>query len=95
VADVVDELVGPLPNRRRRDLITFVADRPGHDLRYAIDARKVRSELGWAPHEDFASGLRRTVQWYLDHPAWWRRVQSGGYRGERLGLSGDAGAGRP
>nr|WP_218627077.1 dTDP-glucose 4,6-dehydratase [Sodalis sp. dw_96] len=70
-----------------RDLIQFVADRPGHDRRYAIDAGKIERELGWHPQETFDSGLRKTVQWYLSHPAWWRRVQDGTYSGERLGLA--------
>jgi dTDP-glucose 4,6-dehydratase len=61
------------------DLITFVADRPGHDLRYAIDASKLKRELGWAPRESFDSGLRRTVLWYLDNPSWVEDVRSGGY----------------
>jgi dTDP-glucose 4,6-dehydratase len=67
-------------------LIEFVADRPGHDLRYAIDASKVESELGWRATETFESGLRKTITWYLENEDWWRRVQSGAYRGERLGL---------
>lgn len=67
-------------------LITFVQDRPGHDARYAIDASKIRDELGWRPSVTFEEGLRRTVQWYIENEDWWRRVQSGAYRGERLGL---------
>jgi dTDP-glucose 4,6-dehydratase len=66
-------------------LITFVADRPGHDLRYAIDASKIERELGWVPQETFESGLRKTVQWYLDNESWWKRVQDGSYQGQRLG----------
>ena len=69
----------------RRALIRFVADRPGHDRRYAIDARKIRDELGWRPLESFESGLERTVKWYLAEPQWWRSITS--YRGARLGLS--------
>ena len=69
------------------DLITFVADRPGHDVRYAIDAGKIQRELGWTPQETFESGLEKTVRWYLDNEAWWSRVQDGSYQGERLGLS--------
>ncbi|MBX6366428.1 MAG: dTDP-glucose 4,6-dehydratase [Rhodospirillales bacterium] len=66
-------------------LITFVADRPGHDLRYAIDDRKLRSELGWSPRESLDTGLRKTVLWYLENRAWWEPIRSGVYRGERLG----------
>ena len=68
-----------------RDLITFVKDRPGHDVRYAIDASKIERELGWVPEETFETGLRKTVQWYLDNRQWWERVLSGDYRLERLG----------
>jgi len=67
-------------------LITHVADRPGHDLRYAIDASKIQHELGWSPRETFESGIRKTVEWYLDNLEWCRRVQDGSYRRERLGL---------
>ncbi|WP_282344578.1 dTDP-glucose 4,6-dehydratase [Pseudomonas sp. PS02288] len=70
---------------RYEDLITYVSDRPGHDLRYAIDAGKIQRELGWVPQETFASGLRKTVQWYLDNLDWCRRVQDGSYQRERLG----------
>ena len=68
------------------ELITFVQDRPGHDLRYAIDARKIDNELGWQPQENFDSGLRKTVQWYLENRSWWSRVLDGSYSGERFGL---------
>jgi dTDP-glucose 4,6-dehydratase len=68
-----------------RDLITFVKDRPGHDARYAIDASKIERDLGWKPQETFESGMRKTVQWYLDHEQWWQRVLSGAYKLERLG----------
>jgi dTDP-glucose 4,6-dehydratase len=60
--------------------ITFVADRPGHDRRYAIDARKIERELGWRPQESFESGIRKTVRWFLDHSDWVRDVTSGAYR---------------
>jgi len=70
---------------RYADLITYVQDRPGHDLRYAIDASKIERELGWVPQETFASGLRKTVQWYLANLEWCRHVQDGSYQGERLG----------
>lgn len=70
-----------------RDLITFVADRPGHDQRYAIDASKIARELGWTPEETFESGMRKTVLWYLNNQAWWQAILDGRYRGERLGLA--------
>jgi dTDP-glucose 4,6-dehydratase len=68
-----------------RDLITFVTDRPGHDIRYAIDASKIKRELGWTPEETFESGIRKTVLWYLDNLKWAQRVQDGSYQRERLG----------
>ncbi|PTU80549.1 dTDP-glucose 4,6-dehydratase [Pseudomonas indoloxydans] len=70
---------------RYQDLITYVQDRPGHDQRYAIDAGKIERELGWIPQETFETGLRKTVQWYLDNLDWCRRVQDGSYQGQRLG----------
>ncbi|MBH3341843.1 dTDP-glucose 4,6-dehydratase [Pseudomonas mendocina] len=70
---------------RYEDLITYVQDRPGHDLRYAIDASKIERELGWVPQETFETGLRKTVQWYLGNLDWCRRVQDGSYQGQRLG----------
>ena len=70
---------------RYEDLITFVKDRPGHDLRYAIDAGKIERELGWVPQETFQTGLRKTVRWYLNNLEWCRRVQDGSYQRERLG----------
>ena len=75
----------PLGVTNYRDLIAFVKDRPGHDARYAIDASKIRRELGWMPEETFETGLRKTVQWYLDNTEWWERVLSGAYRLERIG----------
>ncbi|MFO1347517.1 MAG: dTDP-glucose 4,6-dehydratase [Pseudomonadales bacterium] len=69
-----------------RDLITHVADRPGHDVRYAIDASKIQHELGWAPEETFDSGIRKTVRWYLDNQVWWQHVLDGSYQMQRLGL---------
>jgi dTDP-glucose 4,6-dehydratase len=82
----VDELAPDARIGKRERLITFVADRPGHDLRYAIDASKIERALGWAPAETFESGLRKTVRWYLENRAWWERVRTGVYRGERLGI---------
>ena len=91
IADLVDELAPALAGGApRRSLVEYVTDRPGHDLRYAIDASKIERELGWRPRETFETGLRKTVQWYLDHRAWWERVQAGTYRGERLGLATSA-----
>lgn len=84
ICDVLDGLVGG--SRPRRDLIAFVPDRPGHDQRYAIDAGKLETELGWRALETFESGIRHTVQWYLDNDWWWRPIRSGVYAGERLGL---------
>jgi dTDP-glucose 4,6-dehydratase len=78
----VDSVIG-----KRESLISFVTDRPGHDFRYAIDATKIMNELSWRPRETFETGLRKTVQWYLDNRTWWERVRSGVYRGERLGVS--------
>lgn len=86
VCDLVDELAPGESVGSRRGLITYVTDRPGHDLRYAMDTTSIRERLHWEPLETFASGLRKTVQWYLEHQDWTRRVQSGAYRGERLGL---------
>lgn len=87
---ILDRLV---PGRRHAELIEFVADRPGHDLRYAIDATKVARDLGWRPLESFETGLEKTVRWYLENRRWWERIRSGVYRGERLGLAGAASGG--
>lgn len=88
ICDLLEEMVPHKPEgvAYYRDLITWVADRPGHDLRYAIDASKIERELGWRPQETFESGIRKTVRWYLDNPTWWQRVLDGSYQGERLGL---------
>jgi dTDP-glucose 4,6-dehydratase len=80
VCGLVDELAPAADRRSRRRLITFVKDRPGHDRRYAIDYTKLHRELGWSPAESFASGLRKTVRWYLDHLAWSERIRSGEYQ---------------
>ena len=90
ICDLVDEMAPSNEIGARRTLITFVTDRPGHDGRYAIDAGKIKRELGWEPRETFETGLRKTVRWYLDNPAWWGRIRSGVYRGERLGAARDA-----
>lgn len=93
ICDAVDRLRPELPHRPCRSLITHVQDRPGHDRRYAIDAGKIQSELGWVPTVPFEQGIEQTVGWYLDNRRWVERVTSGKYRRERLGLAGD-GAGR-
>ena len=87
ICDLMEELAPekPIGVKSYRDLITFVKDRPGHDVRYAIDASKIKRELRWMPEETFETGLRKTVQWYLDNRQWWERVLSGAYRLERLG----------
>ena len=80
VCDLLDELKPRADGSSYRTQIAFVTDRPGHDRRYAIDANKIHRELGWRPAETFASGIRKTVQWYLDNPQWVAQVQSGAYR---------------
>ena len=87
ICDLLEEMVPEKPKGvdRYRDLITFVADRPGHDKRYAIDAGKIQKELGWAPEETFESGIRKAVSWYLENEEWWQHVLDGSYRLQRLG----------
>lgn len=100
ICDILDELVplqavipsevekssnGARPINSYQELVTYVSDRPGHDMRYAIDASKIQKELGWTPQETFESGIRKTVQWYLDNQAWCQHVQDGSYQRERLG----------
>ena len=82
---LLDELVPDSPHLPHAQLKVFVTDRPGHDQRYAIDATKLKTELGWAPQECFETGLRRTLAWYLENPDWCGRVMDGSYRGQRLG----------
>ena len=84
VCRILDEL-RPKTQGRYEDQIVFVADRPGHDRRYAIDADKLRNHLGWQPEENFDTGIRRTVQWYLDNAWWWQPIRERKYAGERLG----------
>jgi dTDP-glucose 4,6-dehydratase len=86
ICALVDEFAPDPQQGSRERLITFVGDRPGHDLRYAIDASKIERDLGWRPRETFETGLRKTVAWYLDNKSWWQRIRSGVYRGERLGV---------
>ncbi len=78
-----DRMPGKVPHE---SLITYVADRPGHDMRYAIDASKIKNELGWVPEETFESGLEKTLIWYLENESWWKAVQDGSYQRERLGI---------
>ena len=87
ICRLLDEMLPGSPNRPHEKLIEFVTDRPGHDARYAIDASKIRHELGWRPRHTFEAGLADTVRWFLDNRTWWERVMSGAYRGERLGLA--------
>jgi dTDP-glucose 4,6-dehydratase len=87
IADILDEMV-PIAGTSRRNLITFVGDRPGHDLRYAIDPAKIETELGWQAQEGFESGLRKTIRWYIDNADWWQPLRAGRYAGERLGKVG-------
>jgi dTDP-glucose 4,6-dehydratase len=84
VCDLLDAILPDGAPRRR--LVTFVTDRPGHDLRYAIDCQKMERELGWAPRETFETGLDKTVRWYLEHRDWWQGILSRQYSGQRLGL---------
>ncbi|AOS97194.1 dTDP-glucose 4,6-dehydratase 2 [Microbulbifer aggregans] len=94
ICSILEELAPENPNSKKtgneggfESLITYVADRPGHDVRYAIDASKIERELGWVPAETFESGIRKTVQWYLNNESWWQRVLDGSYQGQRLGLA--------
>ena len=91
ICDTLDRLVPREGEGSRRDLIEFVSDRPGHDLRYAIDPARIEDELGWHSRETFESGLERTVRWYLDNEAWWRPIRDGRYRGDRLGTEVETG----
>lgn len=85
ICDLLDARMPLADGQSRRDLITFVADRPGHDRRYAIDPTKVERELGWAARESFESGLARTIDWFIAREDWWRPIRDGSYGGERLG----------
>ena len=89
ICAILDKVVEQKPGNISQfaDLITFVKDRPGHDLHYAIDAAKIQRDLGWVPEETFESGIEKTVHWYLNNTTWWQRVLDGSYAGERLGLN--------
>ena len=87
ICAILDELAPNADIGPRERLITYVTDRPGHDARYAIDATKIETELGWKAKHDFETGIRATVSWYLENRIWWERVRSGVYRGERLGVA--------
>ena len=83
---LLDELLPESAHRPHADLIQFVDDRPGHDMRYAVDSSKCQEQIGWKSEEFFETGLRKTVQWYIDNKAWWQRILDGSYQGQRLGL---------
>lgn len=87
ICKILDELQPRRDGETYAELIEFVQDRPGHDLRYAIDATKIANELGWKPLETFETGIRKTVEWYLNHLDWCDRVQDGSYQGQRLGVN--------
>ena len=82
----MDELRPPKTVKSRTNLITYVKDRPGHDFRYAMDISKIKSDLQWSPAESFSSGIRKTVEWYLENEEWWRTIQQKKYQQQRLGV---------
>jgi len=86
ICAILDEMRPSPDGKSYGYLISFVKDRPGHDFRYAIDASKIKTELGWTPKETFESGIRKTIEWYLDNEDWWRKIQDKTYNQERLGL---------
>ena len=86
ICSLLDEISPHKNGSSYSDLITFVKDRPGHDFRYAIDAGKIRNDLGWSPNESFETGIRKTIHWYLDNQNWWKTIQDNNYRQERLGV---------
>lgn len=88
ICTILDELKPRSGRKSYLELITYVKDRPGHDFRYAIDATKIKNDLGWSPKETFETGIRKTIQWYLDNESWWRNIQDGTYNQERLGIKG-------
>ena len=88
ICELLEELAPQKPDgiKHYKDLIQFVPDRPGHDVRYAIDATKIKEALGWEPYETFETGLRKTMVWYLNNKVWWQAIRDGSYQGQRLGL---------
>ena len=86
ICDLLDELLPKENHESYSELISFVTDRPGHDFRYAIDAKKIKKEIGWIPKESFESGIRKTIKWYLINKLWWKAIQDNTYRQERLGV---------
>ncbi len=86
ICEILDEMEPSKKVTSYKELITFVQDRPGHDMRYAIDAGKIENELGWVPKETFPSGIRKTIAWYLGNRQWWKNIQDNSYQQERLGL---------
>ena len=93
ICDHLDR-VSPHQGRSRRELITFVRDRPGHDRRYAIDAAKIETELGWRAQECFETGIEKTIAWYLKNGEWWRAILDRGYEAKRIGIASVAAAGK-
>jgi dTDP-glucose 4,6-dehydratase len=91
ICEILENLMPTKPKgiNKFQDLITFVKDRPGHDKRYAIDASKIINEIGWSPEENFDSGLQKSVKWYLDNSKWWKKILSGSYKLERIGIDND------
>ena len=85
ICTILDDLHPSDNGKSYSELITFVKDRPGHDFRYAINAKKIQNELGWFPSESFETGIKKTVEWYLDNESWWKRIQYERYNQERLG----------
>ena len=86
ICTILDELRPRPDGNSYAELINYVQDRPGHDFRYAINASKIKNDLGWKPKETFETGIRKTIQWYLDNENWWRQIQDGTYNQQRLGV---------
>ncbi len=86
ICKIMDEILPPRTVKSRTELITFVTDRPGHDFRYAMDISRIHKKLNWTPVESFQSGIRKTIQWYIDHEPWWKNIQEKKYQQQRLGV---------